>query len=141
MNTGHLSCGGAFSTENRSRVMVLRGPKEIFAMPNAMADRREAARYPLIVMAEVTVLATGQKLTARTSDVSRSGCYVDTLNPPLSGTPIRLRLTQKGESFETDARVVYVSRGLGMGVRFQEYVSTEQLAILDAWLAIAAQKA
>jgi hypothetical protein len=109
-------------------------------MPNAMADRREAARYPLILMAEVTVLSTDAQFTARTSDVSRSGCYVDTLSPLHSGTQVRLRLTQKGEVFETEARVVYVTRGLGMGVRFQEYVTPPQLAILDRWLQEAAAK-
>jgi hypothetical protein len=103
-------------------------------MPDVMADRRETVRYPLIVLAEVTVLSNREQLTARTSDVSRSGCYVDTLNPPNSGTLVHLRLTQKGEVFETDARVVYVSRGLGMGLRFQEYVTTEQLETLDRWL-------
>lgn len=110
-------------------------------MPDVMADRREAARYPLILMAEVTILSSGVKLTARTSDVSRSGCYIDTLSPPQSGTQIRLRLTQKDQTFETEARVVYVSRGLGMGVRFQEYVTAPQLAILDAWLQDASKRA
>jgi hypothetical protein len=109
-------------------------------MPDVIADRRDAPRYPLIVMAEVTILATGVKMTARTSDVSRTGCYVDTLNPPATGEKIRLRLTQRGESFETEARVVYVSPALGMGVRFAEAMPPEHLATLERWLAEAARK-
>jgi len=109
-------------------------------MPDVMADRREATRHPLIVMAEVTVFPNGVKLTARTSDVSRTGCYIDTLNPPPSGTAIRLRLTQKGETFETPARVVYVSPGLGMGVRFQENIAPPQMEVLEAWLTEIAKK-
>jgi hypothetical protein len=43
--------------------------------------------------------------------------------------------------FETEGRIVYVSRGLGMGVRFQEYVTPPHLAILEGWLTEAAKKA
>lgn len=103
-------------------------------MPDVMADRRDAPRYPLILIAEVTEIASGANFIARTSDVSRSGCYIDTLNPIAKHSQIRLRLVQGEESFETEARVVYVSPGLGMGVRFYEYISKSQLAVLDVWL-------
>lgn len=103
-------------------------------MPDVMADRRDAPRYPMILIAEVTEIVSGIKIIARTSDVSRSGCYVDTLNPVKKGSQIRLRLVQGSESLETEARVVYVSPGLGMGVRFYEYISKSQLVLLDEWL-------
>jgi len=70
----------------------------------------------------------------RTSDISRSGCYVDTLNPVPQGSQIRLRITHNNEVFEALGKVVYVSYGLGMGVTFTE-VSSEQQARLDLWLA------
>jgi hypothetical protein len=50
-------------------------------MPNAMIDRRVAPRYPLILLAEVTDLLSSTKFTARTSDLSRTGCYIDMLHP------------------------------------------------------------
>lgn len=108
-------------------------------MPNAIADRRDAPRYPLILVAEVIEIATGGKLLARTSDVSRTGCYVDTLNPAPKGTQIQLRLIRGKESFETQAKVVYVSPGLGMGIRFHEETSAQELAKLDRWLGHAAR--
>jgi len=43
-------------------------------MANVMADRREAPRYALILAAEVVEIASGASLTARSSDVSRTGC-------------------------------------------------------------------
>jgi hypothetical protein len=104
-------------------------------MPDVMADRRDAPRYPLILVAEVTEITSGAKSSARTSDVSRTGCYIDTLNPSPKGERIRLRLIRGEEIFETEARVVYVSPGLGMGIRFREYVTERQLTILDSWLA------
>jgi PilZ domain len=109
-------------------------------MPDVMADRRQTPRYPLVMMAEVTALSTGAKLTTRTSDISRTGCYLDTLNPVPKGQRIHLRLVQKGQSFEAAAIVMYVSKGLGMGVRFQEDLSPQQVAILERWLEEAAKR-
>jgi hypothetical protein len=106
-----------------------------------MADRRAAPRYPLILIAEVTDSASGARLISRTSDVSRTGCYVDTLNPLPRGSLIRLRLQHEQENFETDARVVYVSPGLGMGLMFPPEVQPDQLAVLDRWLAEAGKSA
>lgn len=110
-------------------------------MPDVMADRRDAPRYPLVLIAEVTEITSGVNFVARTSDVSRSGCYIDTLNPIAKHSQVRLRLIQGDESLETEARVVYVSPGLGMGVRFYEYISKSQLAILDVWLSEAEHNA
>jgi len=45
------------------------------------------------------------------------------------------------EVFKTRALVVYVSPGLGMGVRFAEHVAESQLRILDSWLIDAARNA
>jgi len=48
-----------------------------------------------------------------------------------------VRLTHAGEELELPARIVYVSPGLGMGVRFDEDFSPAQVACLDRWLASA----
>jgi hypothetical protein len=109
-------------------------------MPDVMADRRQTPRYSLVVMAEVTVLSSGDKLTTRTSDISRTGCYLDTLNPVSKGQQVHVRLVQKGQSFEADATVMYVSRGLGMGIKFQDNLLPEHVAVLERWLEEAATK-
>lgn len=108
-------------------------------MPDVTADRRDAPRFPLILVAEIIEVATGNKLLARTADVSRTGCYIDTLNPLPKGTPIKLRLVRGSETLEVPGKVVYVSPGLGMGLRFFEEASESQLAILDRWLSQAAR--
>lgn len=100
-----------------------------------MQNRRSADRVPLILVAEVTEVDSGARLSARTSDVSRTGCYIDTLNPNPSGTVVRVKLTREGEELELLARIVYVSPRLGMGVRFDESITPPQLAILDRWIA------
>ncbi len=108
-------------------------PSGFPAMPEG-TERRAAPRYPLIFAAEVTEVLSGAKLAARTADVSRTGCYIDTLNPTEPGLEIRVRLTHKDEVFETAGRVVYNSPGMGMGVAFVN-VAPEQQARLDRWIA------
>ena len=109
-------------------------------MPDVMSDRRGAARYPLILVAEITELAMSIALSARSSDLSRSGCYVDTLRPSPVGSQVRIRLMHGHEVFEAEARVMYVSPGLGMGLMFDKNMPEERLALLDRWLAAAASK-
>src|SRR5258708_21018310 len=90
-------------------------------MPDAMTARRGAPRYPLILFAEVTDHLSCAKFTARTSDVSRTGCYMDMLNPLPRGTQIQVRLHNQKEMFEWAAKVIYLSPGLGMGVQFANH--------------------
>lgn len=102
-------------------------------MPDVAVERRSAPRYPLVLAAEVVEMPRGARLNARTSDVSQTGCYIDTLNPVPQGSKIRLRLTHDDEVFEAIGRIVYVSYGLGMGVVFTE-VTPEQQQRLERWL-------
>jgi Ribonuclease G/E len=108
-------------------------------MPNAITDRRAAPRYTLILLAEVTDVVSSTKFTARTSDLSRTGCYLDMLNPLPRGTKIQIRLQREKETLELPGTVIYVSPGLGIGVAFAENLSENQTAVLDRWLAAAAK--
>jgi len=103
-------------------------------MPGTMHDKRVDPRVPLIASAEVIEVASGARLTARTSDLSRTGCYIDTLNPTPSKTVVRVRISHSGEELELPGRIVYVSPGLGMGVRFDDELPVEAVAVLNRWL-------
>jgi hypothetical protein len=107
-------------------------------MPDATTDRRVAPRYPLVLLAEVTDLLSSAKFTARTSDVSLTGCYIDMLSPLPRGTQVQVRLKNGHEVFESAATVMYVSPGLGIGVALAE-LSAAQQTLLDRWLASAAR--
>ena len=102
-------------------------------MPDVTVERRIAPRYPMVLSAEVVELPRGARLSARTSDISLTGCYIDTLNPIPQGSEIRLRITHNDEVFEAGGRVVYVSYALGMGVTFTK-MTEEQKARLVSWL-------
>ena len=116
------------------RARVMQGWKRDLQMPKPLEERRKAPRHPLILTAEVTEVQNGTRLNARASDISSFGCYLDTLNTSPVGTAIKLRLTHGGEVFQAGGRVVFESRGLGMGVVFVD-LPAEQLAILERWLA------
>jgi PilZ domain len=101
---------------------------------DTMENKRSDPRVPLIAAAEVTEVSSGTRLSARTSDLSRTGCYVDTLNPTPAKTIVRVRLSHAGEELDLPGRIVYTSPGLGMGVRFDDDLSAAQLAVLDRWV-------
>ena len=102
-------------------------------MSNVSAERRVGPRRAMVLATEVVELPRGAKLSARTADMGRTGCYIDTLNPIPIGSQVRVRVTHNDEHFETLGRVVYVSPGLGMGIAFAE-IAPDQLARLDRWL-------
>lgn len=103
-------------------------------MPEVTVERRSAPRHAMVLAAEVVELPRGAKLSARTADISRTGCYIDTLNPIPPSSRVLVRITHHEETFESEAHVVYVSYGLGMGMAFLT-CEGEQLARLDRWLA------
>ncbi len=105
-----------------------------------MIDQRGAPRFPIILIAEVRQLPSETTLNGRTSDVSRTGCYVDSLHPFPGGTVIRVKLMRGNEIFESTGTVVYVTPGLGMGIVFDNPVPRIQLGILDRWIVEAARK-
>jgi PilZ domain len=113
--------------------------KESPGMADTTKERRAAPRYALIFLAEVTDRLSSAKFNARTSDVSRTGCYIDMLNPLPRGTQIHLRLQSENEKFESSGTVIYVSPGLGMGVAFAANLPSDEQEILDRWLSVAAK--
>ena len=108
-------------------------------MSDSLMDRRQAPRYPLILAVEVTDIVSAVKFTSRTSDVSRTGCYIDMLTPLPRGAKLKLKLQSGRETFETEATVQYVSPGLGMGVAFSQNLPSDSVALLDRWLASASK--
>jgi hypothetical protein len=104
------------------------------AVETAVPERRSHLRYPFTAAAELEELHSGTKMAARSSDLSRGGCYLDTINPFPLGTVVKLRLTKERKTFEVQATVVYLQPGMGMHVMFTA-AGPEQLWTLEKWLA------
>jgi hypothetical protein len=78
------------------------------------SEPRPAPRYAFIAEAEVAEIISGTKLGARTSDVSSSGCYLDTLNPSPKDSEIQIRIFHANGTFTALGRVVFVVPNMGM---------------------------
>jgi PilZ domain len=104
-------------------------------MPDQPADRRGSPRYSVMMDAEATDLLTRSTVKLRCSDLSMSGCYLDTLNPLDFGTSLWIRLIHGQHIFESQGRVAYMVPRLGMGVAFAQPVPADQSAILSEWIA------
>ena len=82
----------------------------------ATAERRDAQRYPFICPAELTDLNGDTRISARTTDLSLRGCYIDTLNPFPVETRVRVLLSKNEQRLELQARVTACHMGSGMGL-------------------------
>lgn len=96
-------------------------------------ERRGGTRFAFSGDAEVVELRSRASLSCRISDLSRGGCYLDTINPFEVGTRVLLRLARGQKTFEAHAVVMYAQRGMGMGLAFTE-IKDEHRAILEEWV-------
>ncbi len=98
-----------------------------------LVERRRFPRYPFTASVEAVELTSQTRIQGRTTDLSRGGCYVDTINPLPEQTTVRIRLTRENRSVEAQAKVVYSVVGMGMGVMFVS-ADREQLLALERWI-------
>jgi c-di-GMP-binding flagellar brake protein YcgR len=98
------------------------------------AKRRSFQRCQLVASAEVTELSSGARLSARISELSLGGCYVDAMTQFSEGTQVELRILRDQGVFETKAKVVYCHPQSGMGLAFAE-LTPEQRSVLEDWIA------
>jgi hypothetical protein len=96
-------------------------------------ERRASTRYLFTAAADVVELQTSTRLSARTSDLARGGCFVDTISTFPVGTDVSVRITSEDRSFQSQARVVYETPGVGMGLAFTS-VEPDQLWVLEKWI-------
>ena len=97
------------------------------------SERRRAPRYPIIADAEVTEIASEAKLSAKTSDLSAGGCFLDMINPSPEGTEIVVRISRADTTFTARGKVVFQFPNMGMGVMFTSVPASQQ-AVLEKWL-------
>jgi hypothetical protein len=80
-------------------------------------DRRRFPRYPCTGDAEI--LQSGERWGWGTvSDISRGGCYIETMHPLPTGTEAQLRLVIAGIFLDISASVVSSDPMFGMGMDF-----------------------
>jgi hypothetical protein len=97
------------------------------------AERRRVPRFPFVASAEVVDSNSKAKFTARVSELSLYGCYVDTINPLPKGASVFVKIFTAVDFIEAHGMVAYVHPNLGMGIAFFE-VNAHFLPILQVWL-------
>jgi len=105
------------------------GPRRISAAGLEKVERRSVRRYPFGAAVEITDLGSGDRRSARTSDLSLKGCYIDTLDPFPRGTLVHLRIFCPKGVFETRGRVVSSHAGFWMGIVFSEMTPDQRLVL------------
>lgn len=96
-------------------------------------DRRLDLRHQFTTEAIVTEETSRARMSTRTADIGRGGCFVDTLVPLPVTSNVRVALYRGKETLETPGTVVYSQSGLGMGIAFG-HISPDQSAMLERWL-------
>jgi len=76
-------------------------------------------------------------ISARVTELSLYGCFVEMPDPFPKGTELLLKAYASGKYFETEGVAVYANLGHGTGVRFQN-VRPHYVSVLKQWLIEAA---
>lgn len=97
------------------------------------SERRRSPRYPFFASAEIVEVRTGIRLTGRTNELSRNGCYFDMMNPLPAGSRVEIRIVNQEQTFEAKGHVVYSQSNMGMGVTFDQIGVSHRL-MLESWL-------
>jgi hypothetical protein len=101
---------------------------------NDVADRRSSERFPFSAVTEIVDVVSATRITARVSDISLTGCYLDVINVFSPGTKIQINIRHGNLQFEATGAVVYSLPGMGMGIAFNP-VGTDMASVLKRWIA------
>ncbi len=83
-------------------------------------ERRRSLRFPFDATAEVSAESSTARLSARVTEISLNGCYLQMGEPFEPGTPLFVKIFAQESFFEADATVLYSHPKSGMGVAFRE---------------------
>jgi hypothetical protein len=97
------------------------------------SEGRRSPRFPFYASARITELQTQTGITARTSELSRHGCYMDMVNPLPLGTIVKIQLVHHEQTFDATGHVIYSQPNMGMGVAFDE-IEAGYVLVLEKWL-------
>ena len=98
------------------------------------SDRRKAARFVLMAIAELTDPEAAKMVTGKITQISRKGCYVATPKTFAVGTSLKVIVSRDERTFVAKANIIHVQEQMGMGLAFLD-PPEDQLKILDSWLA------
>jgi PilZ domain-containing protein len=96
-------------------------------------NRRSFPRHSVSSAVDAVDIEGDRRITGRLSDISRKGCYVDTISPFEVGAALTLTIIREKQSIKTRATVVYCQIGMGMGLSFTT-TEPDQVLLLLTWM-------
>ena len=88
-------------------------------------EKRKADRVPLVL--EVSWEGSGNKSSARTTDISATGCFIDTLGQVGVNDILNLKFKPPdGDYISVEGKVIYQQVGVGFGVRFTRMADSDR---------------
>jgi len=105
----------------------------IVSTTRALNERRTFPRYPLSAFAEIVESQSRTKMSARISDLSRTGCYAEMISPLPLGDLVKMRIMKNKTPFLAQAEVSNTSCGMGMGLKFT-IIAPEHMELLEKWI-------
>ena len=100
---------------------------------STFSRQRTLPRYNFIASTELIDMGSATRLSGRVTEISRNGCYVDSLNALPVDTVLNLRIERDHGTFATRGKIIYVHERIGMGVVFLD-PPKDQVEILDSWI-------
>ena len=100
---------------------------------NAGVERRKAPRYGLMAIAELADPEDAKLVSGKVTQISRSGCYVETPKTFPVGTSLKVIISRDQRTFVARANIIHVQEQMGMGLAFLDPLE-DQLRILNSWL-------
>lgn len=94
------------------------GPERGNRSPGDRAERRKFPRKPCRAEAQFWTEGSSVRLSGMLADISRNGCYIETLAPLPIDTPVGLALLVANSHLQASGKVRTSETGLGMGVAF-----------------------
>jgi hypothetical protein len=96
-------------------------------------NRRKYVRYSVTAEAEIVEQCSRVRITGRASDLSRGGCYVDSVSCLPMGSTVYIRLRHSETTFQAKAMITYLLPGMGMGIAFTD-IAEDQIEIVSKWI-------
>ena len=92
-------------------------------------------RVPFVAETEIRAIDSDARLKGLTTNLSRAGCFIETLDPsPIeAGSIVRVVIKRGKLAFKTEAEVLHSKPGRGIGLLFT-ITDPEQLWILEQWV-------
>lgn|GEM_PF-2467216 len=109
------------------------GTKSNSNSTTALTVRRGFPRYRFFANAELVQSHSAFRLSGRVTEISRNGCFVDSVSQLPLDMQFNLRICRGDETFATSGKIIYVRPWIGMGVVFLD-PPKGQIDILESWL-------